>query len=368
MKILYLQTNTDSDSDMAEELRGMGNDLITVEIKDEEKAFAEWLLALLEQGQMEVVFSLRYIPTVSIVCQAVKVKYVIWATAPYDPNLYSCTLLNECNYIFLSDYRLFEDFFTEDFLHLHYLPLGARRRSEAVSLSEKKEYRYDLAMLQDIVNRAQTNCMPLSPKSPLRDSTKGYLEGCIACQYQIAGLPSMAEHLPPYVWEDLTACFPPRIAADSIETAAHYYDHHYFNPLITWADRDIHYHALAKNRYFNESIQKNSCSAEDFIKIIRDSKINLVITHRNWRSGIPQISWDIMAVGGFLLSNWQADFLRIFSDHMPVLYENERDMLSKGIYYLHHEDEREELAGELAAEVRERHTCRRRLTELLESL
>jgi len=358
MKILYLQTNTDSD--MAEELREMGNDLITVEMpifsadrcEDEGKSLAEWLLEFLEQGKAEAIFSLQYIPTVSIVCQAAKVKYVVWVISSYDPGIYSCTLLNECNYIFLSDYRLYEEFFTEDFSHLHYLPLGAGRKSAAVSLSGKREYRYDLAMLQNIVGRDQAGYTPLSPESPLRDSTKGYLEGCIACQYQITGLPSMARHLPSYVWEDLTALFPPRIPADSIETRAHYYDNHYFNPLITWADRDIHFHSLAKNRYFKESIQKNNCSAEETIRITGESKINLVITHRNRRSGIPQISWDIMAAGGFLLSNFQEDFFRLFSGPVPVLYENER----------------EKLAVELASEVRERHTCRRRLAELLESL
>ena len=59
---------------------------------------------------------------------------------------------------------------------------------------------------------------PLAVESPLKDATKGYLEGCIACQHQLSGLPSMAENLPPYVREDLEKYFVPEISADSVET------------------------------------------------------------------------------------------------------------------------------------------------------
>jgi len=326
------------------------------------------LLAAMETQKTEVVFALKYFPLVSIVCQAARVKYAVWIAAAYDPQIYSCTLLNSCNYVFMADYALYEEFASGDFPHLFYLPLGAGEKSVSFPLGEEKRYEYDLAMLQNIVARERTPYNPLSPESPLKDATKGYLEGCIACQYQILGLPSMAGSLPPYVWEDLTAHFPPELDADSIEAASHYYDCRYFNPLVTWADRDIHFHTMDKNRYFQKTLQKNGCKRNEAVMLIRSSRINLAIPHRNWQSGIPQLCWDILAAGGFLLCSFRGDFLRLFSDELPVLYENEREMLSRGIYYLHHENEREELAGRLALEVRERHGCRKRLEELMTKL
>lgn len=43
--------------------------------------------------------------------------------------------------------------------------------------------------------------------------------------------------------------------------------------------------------------------------VFKQSKINLNITLRSIQSGMPLRAWDIMGAGGFLLSNYQADFL-----------------------------------------------------------
>lgn len=45
--------------------------------------------------------------------------------------------------------------------------------------------------------------------------------------------------------------------------------------------------------------------------IFHDSKINLNITLRSIKSGIPLRCMEIMSCGGFLLTNFQSDFLNI---------------------------------------------------------
>jgi spore maturation protein CgeB len=99
--------------------------------------------------------------------------------------------------------------------------------------------------------------------------------------------------------------------------------------------------------------------------IAKRSKINLVITNRNWASAIPQISWDIMAAGGFLISNIQNDFYEIFKNTVPVMYKYRRDLENKGKYYMKNENERERIAKELSEEVRDKHTYEKRINEIL---
>ena len=76
------------------------------------------------------------------------------------------------------------------------------------------------------------------------------------------------------------------------------------------------------------------------------SKINLNISLRSIKTGIPLRCMDIMATGGFLLSNFQSDFLH---DFVPgedfAYYENEQDLYDKCEYYLSHEKERNEIAA-----------------------
>ena len=75
--------------------------------------------------------------------------------------------------------------------------------------------------------------------------------------------------------------------------------------------------------------------------IFHNSKINLNITLRSIKSGIPLRCLEIMACGGFLLTNFQSDFLRHFiPDEDFVFYESKEDLLQKIDYYLTHDAER----------------------------
>lgn len=384
MNILYIHTSIVSNHDVIDTLKQSVHNIqeFFAPNTNNDMEYASALLPILEENKIDVVMSLRYFPLISIICNTMKVKYISWICSSYDSNIYSYTLLNECNYVFFADYMQYFEFSQNGFQKVFYMPLAVNAdRIQRILEKEEKDIKYstDILMLQDIYHRNEIAFNPLSPKSNLKDSTKGYLEGCIACQYQLSGLPSMAKHLPTYVREDLEKNFIPEAQNDSIESKIHYYDYKYFNPLITYADRDIHLNAWAENihvkkvdlysrgkEYYSEKINchEQANYLTELPLIIKKGKINYVVTHRNWKSGIPQISWDVMASGGFLLSNIQEDFFRVFEEYIPILYRNERDMLSKGIYYLHHEDERCELANNLAQEVCAKHTYQHRFKEM----
>ena len=79
--------------------------------------------------------------------------------------------------------------------------------------------------------------------------------------------------------------------------------------------------------------------------IFHDSKINLNITLRSIKSGIPLRCMEIMSCGGFLLTNFQSDFFKHFvAGEDFVYFESNDDMLQKIDYYLTHEKERTSIA------------------------
>ena len=104
--------------------------------------------------------------------------------------------------------------------------------------------------------------------------------------------------------------------------------------------------------------------------VFHNSRINLNISLRSIRSGIPLRCMDIMANGGFLLSNYQADLCEAFVPGEDfVYYEDPEDMLSKIEYYLTHEKEREEIAENGCEKTRREHSfiaTFRRIFEVLE--
>ena len=72
--------------------------------------------------------------------------------------------------------------------------------------------------------------------------------------------------------------------------------------------------------------------------VFRNSRINLNITLRSIKSGIPLRCMDICGAGGFLLSNYQADLYDVFvPGEDMVIYDSIDDLMNKCKYYLSHD-------------------------------
>lgn len=79
--------------------------------------------------------------------------------------------------------------------------------------------------------------------------------------------------------------------------------------------------------------------------VFAGSKINLNISLRSIHSGIPLRVLDIMACGGFVLSNWQPEIAEYFIEGKEiVMFDSLEDCLDKTTYYLEHEEERKQIA------------------------
>lgn len=100
--------------------------------------------------------------------------------------------------------------------------------------------------------------------------------------------------------------------------------------------------------------------------VYKTAGINLNITLRSILSGIPLRAFEIMGAGGFLLTNYQADFMDFFvPDEDFVFYENKRDLMDKISYYLKHETERAQIAENGFKRIAAQHTYRHRAEEIV---
>jgi spore maturation protein CgeB len=77
------------------------------------------------------------------------------------------------------------------------------------------------------------------------------------------------------------------------------------------------------------------------LKVFYSSRINLNITMRSIESGLPARIFDIMSVGGFVLTNWQEEIPELFEeDREIVTFRTPEELIEKADYYLSHEEER----------------------------
>lgn len=77
------------------------------------------------------------------------------------------------------------------------------------------------------------------------------------------------------------------------------------------------------------------------LKVFYSSKINLNITLRSIVSGIPARVFDVMSVGGFVMSNWQEEIPELFKEGSEIVtYKTPEELIDKADYYLKHDTER----------------------------
>jgi len=95
----------------------------------------------------------------------------------------------------------------------------------------------------------------------------------------------------------------------------------------------------------------------DMYKVFYASKINLNTTLRSIETGIPQRIFDIMSVGGFVLSNWQEEIEELFDvDKEIVVFHSVDEYVDKIKYYLTHERERIQIGINGYKKVKEKYT------------
>ncbi len=102
-------------------------------------------------------------------------------------------------------------------------------------------------------------------------------------------------------------------------------------------------------------------------KVFKASKINLNVTVKCIKAGVPLRCLDIMGCGGFLLSNYQRDFDDHFKDGENIaLFSSFEEAYDKFKYYTEHESERAKVALNGYETVKKYYNFKTQLTKALE--
>lgn len=219
--------------------------------------------------------------------------------------------------------------------------------------------------------------------SDISDFNKGYLDAIMNAQRKVYGYFFLERLLKGEILEDMLQKYPVKPNSDGVETVQYLYANYFLARKMATDDRKEVMTELGRkfgndykiNLYTpNETpelLKVNNCGSIDYYDempyVFRNSKINLNITLRSIKSGIPLRAMDIMGAGGFLISNYQEDF---YDNFIPgedmVMYESIDDLVNKCKYYLEHENERIQIASNGAGKVLEKHTYDVRFKEIFD--
>lgn len=324
------------------------------EYSEEEKAS---LQTYMQYKEFDVVITYNFSMIVATVCKELKVKYIAWVFDSPQTALYTDIAKSEYNYIFVFDKAQYIRMKKEGLVHLYHLPLAANvNRTSGLCISEEDEEKYsnEISFVGDLYQE------------------NGYNEKVQELDKETAEKINRIIQKIVLHWGNGYECFDTLDygLVDPIMDRLHLYinknqhiDKRYMLELyllsrkITEIDRICILNVLAVNHNVtlytssdtsdlqNVNVKGRIGYQEEMPKVFYLSKINLNITMRSIETGIPQRVFDIMGVGGFVMSNYQEELAEYFeSDKEIVLFHDVDELIEKVDYYLAHEEERIRIA------------------------
>lgn len=329
----------------------------------------------------DVVFTINFFPIISNVCQIFKIPYISWTVDSPVMELFSKSIQNDCNRIFIFDREQYNEIEKLNPGHVFHFPLATNITSKqkvirSASASIRNNYSADVSF----VGSLYTEKNPFNRLKNTSEYTRGYIDALLNAQLNIYGYFFIQEQLPKEIIEDLKNNLPNyyHMSFENFLTDEIILSQLYLGTQVSVMERQKLLEALSNN--FSVNIYTGSDTSRlpkihnrgfantlnEMPIIFKNSKINLNPTAKSIRSGISLRIFDIMACEGFVLSNYQTELSEFFiSGEEFDYYTSIDEAVDKTYFYLEHDSIRKEIANTAYKKVCEHYNYPRRLSEMM---
>ncbi len=377
MKILMYRWKAYNQQDIVENLQARGH--MVEEIKgdmcnfDDDPAFIKKFKAFFDKGEYDLVFTVNYFPMISNICQEKNVQYIAWCCDSPLGTMYNQSIYNSVNKIFTFD-KYSQMLFRDMGIQIYYLPLcGAIERVTESLLIEPKEELAEVAFVGSMYKKNSYDQV----YDQLPEYLRGYFDASIKLQsgnYTDYMLDDILDSKTVY---ELNKYFILSKSEQSFSDLPLIFSTTVLGFKIAQLERIKILTEISKKHNVNvytddldaKFVKAHNMGPVDYWKkapsVFRDSKINLNLTIKNIRSGIPLRVWDILSAGGFCITNFQAELPFYFENKKDLVwFESQEELLELIKYYLEHEDERKTIAKSGYEKVKSSHRYKNRFDEM----
>ena len=372
MRILYYDWDEFNGEDCRDAMTRLGHEVETIrldqlggDLTPETQQECKWRFDRRDDSgkrYFDLVYSFDYFPSISEVCRKYDIPYVSWVfDCPHYP-LFSPSIHNEVNRIFVFDRDLYRKLKDRGVQTVHHCPLAvnAKRLSEVCQSLDGEnggeiEYLHDVCFLGSLYDN-EFNFYDQWTGIPAE--IKEYLEQVIQSQEKVFGYDLFSDE------RVLSGSDIERISDFiNIEDTGRY--------RIDYSDviRDIFRKKVTVNerrniltemgKHFDTVVYTNPDAAlipnvdnlgivsytDKMPEIFHRSRINLNISLRCITSGVSLRVMDVLAAGGFLLTTYTSEIAEYFQDGVDLaIARTPEEMIDKAEYYLTHEDQRKKIA------------------------
>ena len=385
MNILIYRYNSICEDAVIRGLKELGHTVyeVVLEVENKSPSGQEILDAVvmgMEKSNADIIFSINYYPALSEIARVYKLLYYSWIVDAPVLELYSKTIKNRCNRLFIFDSELYREISVYNPYNIFYLPLAAdcdfyQNAIRNASLSDVEKYTHNISF----VGSLYTEKCPYDKVKNLSPKISGYLHGIMKAQEKIYGYYFVEELLSDELVDEFVKNYDGYYLAgeEDLLTKKRTLAQFYIGNKITAMER------VDTFKYLSEKFEVDIYTASDTKEIpklknhgtimthtqmpivFNKSTINLNPTLKPIRSGIPLRIFDLLACEGFVLCNYQSDLLNEFLQGEELdIYSSIEELEEKIRYYLSHTDVCREIAHNGYEKVSKRHTYPLRLEQM----
>lgn len=337
MKVLHIFWRAFGKEDVQEEFqrRGYEEDIYYLDRDEdvyENQRLQQEIIGKLTENKYDFVFSFNYFPIVAIACNVCKIPYASWIYDSPVAALWHCSVVSPYNYIFIFDKADYLELKRKGIHTVYYLPLAANvERLDTYTIDDetKEVYSAPISFVGSLYT--ENKFTAFRKLNGLNSYERGYIDGLMQAQKRIFGNLLLEEMLPEEIVDKMRKVSRVKLNEDVGFSYLKYFGQIILPKWITAIERQeilglisekypCHLYTHRKSPSLPKIINKGKAgSRKESCFIFKCSKINLNITLRSIRTGIPLRVFEIMGSGGFLLTNYQEDFL-IFLNRELILF------------------------------------------------
>ncbi len=347
----------------------------------DDKSFTPILQEKLSKTRYDMVFSVNYYAVIASICAEYNIPYAAWTCDSPLLSLQHPSILFPTSYIFCFNKKEYDTLVQKNAPHAYYLPLAGMlpETSFIADIDSGKQgfpsnYKYEISFVGNLYDKNRYDEMCLC----LPEYLCGYFDAAIEAQKNIGAGNLLPQMLNDNILADLMKYTKVINGDSSLEELRL----HFATSVLSYKTAaDIRTDALNAlackypvtlftsshtNRLWNVTCHPAVSYQAEMPKIFASSKINLNFTIPNIENGIPLRVFDVLAAGGFLLTDYREELCHQFENGVDfVIFEGIPDLIQKAGYYLSHNEERQQIAKNGQRKIQQSHQYSMRLNKII---
>ncbi len=388
MKLLYCYSETNQAQDILWGFMELGIEIIAnsrgnnaFAVGDSLDYDAKEIEQLVKKKKCDGVLSWNYYPAASIACERAGVPYIAWLFDSPLIHVYSDTMLNSCNYIFAFDKQQYKDICTKGG-KCYYLPLAVNdTRTGAMEITDEEiqKYQSEVSFVGSLYTANPYNdAMPYLGEEMIAKHMSvfarqygNWKDNYLYTDITDEDVELMGRAAPLHGVNDYRYASKHNIYVGFLlaRKMAEYERTRILNELAEYFPVTLYTSSKDTSMLHNVVCRPNINYEKETPKVYFSSRINLNMTLRSIETGLPLRVFDIMGVGGFLMSNYQKEFEELYvPDKEVVLFSSMDELIDKTRFYLTHERERLIIAMNGYKRTLAEHTMKHRAATILKTV